>query len=66
MIGIICGVIFHIFLVFCSVVVTKVAWNKDVIDDDEFPLILSIFLPLGVMAFIGALWVGEEVSDKLS
>lgn len=65
MIGIICGVIFHLFLMFCSIVVTKVAWDKDIIDDDELPLILSVFIPLGVMAFIGALWAAEVVSGKL-
>ena len=60
------AVILHIICLFGAVVLCKVAKTKGVIDDAEFPMIISIFLPLGAMVFIGALWVGELVSDNLS
>lgn len=49
---------------FAAVLVVKVAWWKDIIDDDEMALIVSIFLPLGVLCFIGAIWLAETISDK--
>lgn len=63
---IILAVILHVVFLFGAVVLCKVAEAKDIIDDAEFPMVISIFLPLGVMVFIGALWVGELVSDNLS
>lgn len=63
---IILAVILHVILLFGAVVLCKVAEAKDIINDAEFPMVISIFLPLGVMVFIGALWVGELVSDNLS
>lgn len=63
---IILAVILHVIFLFGAVVLCKVAEAKDIIDDAEFPMVISIFLPLGVMVFIGALWVGELVSDNLS
>lgn len=63
---IILAVILHVILLFGAVVLCKVTEAKNIIDDAEFPMTISIFLPLGVMVFIGALWVGELVSDNLS
>ncbi len=63
---IILAVILHVIFLFGAVVLCKVAETKDIIGDAEFPMVISIFLPLGVMVFIGALWVGELVSDNLS
>lgn len=62
---IILAVILHIICLFGAVVLCKVAEAKDIIMDAEFPMVVSIFLPLGVIIFIGALWVGELVSDNL-
>lgn len=63
---IILAVILHVILLFGAVVLCKVAEAKNIIDEAEFPMTISIFLPLGVIVFIGALWVGELVSDNLS
>lgn len=63
---IILAVILHVILLFGAVVLCKVVEAKNIIDDAEFPMTISIFLPLGVIVFIGALWVGELVSDNLS
>ena len=59
-------VVLHLILLFCAVVVVKIAENADIIDDPDFPLVISIFLPLVVMVFVGALWLGEVVSYKLT
>lgn len=56
----------HIIFLFGAVVLSKVAEAEDIIDDAEFPMTISIFLPLGVIVFISAIWVGELVSDKLT
>lgn len=64
MIGIVCGVILHLILMFAAVLLVKVAWWKDIIDDDEMALIVSIFLPIGVICFVGAIWLAETISDK--
>lgn len=63
---IVLAVILHVIFLFGAVVLCKVAEAKDIINDAEFPMVISIFLPLGVMVFIGALWVGELVGDNLS
>lgn len=63
---IVLAVILHVIFLFGAMVLCKVAEAKDIINDAEFPMVISIFLPLGVMVFIGALWVGELVSDNLS
>lgn len=59
------AIFFHIIFLFGAVVLSKVAEAEGIIDDAEFPMTISIFLPLGVIVFIGALWVGELVSDNL-
>lgn len=66
MIGIVLGVILHLVLLFGAVIVAKIAENRDIIDDAEFALCMSIFLPAGVIIFIAALWIAEVVSDNLS
>lgn len=63
-IGIVCGVILHLILMFAAVLLVKVAWWKDIIDDDETALICSVFIPLGVMCFVGAIWLAETISDR--
>ena len=60
------AILLHIVFLFGAVVLSKVAKAKNIIEDAEFPMIIAIFLPLGVMVFISALWVGELVSDSLS
>lgn len=60
------AILLHISFLFGAVVLCKVAKAKDIIEDAEFPMIIAIFLPLGVIVFVGALWVGELVSDSLS
>lgn len=62
---IILAVLLHIICLFGAVVLCKVAEDKDIINDAEFPMVISIFLPLGVIIFVSALWVGELVSDNL-
>ena len=59
-------VVLHLIFLFGAVVVIKVARNTDIIDDADFPLIIAIFFPLGVVVFISALWLGETVSRKLT
>lgn len=59
-------IILHLILMFGAVVMCKVAESKDIIEDAEFPMVVAIFVPLGVVIFVGALWVGVAVSNNLS
>lgn len=61
------GITAHLFFMFFAVALSKMAENEDVIDDADLPIILSFFVPVGVLVVIGGLWVADlhEYSGKL-
>ena len=65
MIGFIVGLFVHLVLLFGAIVCSKVMLNKRYIDDDEFYNIVAIFVPWAVLVWLGAVYVGEKISDRL-
>lgn len=58
-------VVFHLITFFFCIVAAKLAWQKNIIDDDELFMVMGIFVPWGVLLFIGALWFADYISDNL-
>lgn len=66
MIGTICAIVLHCVLLFGTIIVAIVMEDKDYIDDREIYMIVGIFVPLGVLVWLGAVYVGETISARLT
>ncbi len=66
MIGTICAIVLHCVLLFGAIIVAIVMEDKDYIDDREIYMIVGIFVPLGVLVWLGAVYVGETISARLT
>lgn len=65
MIGCVVGLLAYIILFFVACLMARVAYNKNSIDDFIFPVVIGIFVPFGIIAWIGAIWLGDVISDNL-
>lgn len=63
MIGAIIYVIIHLILMFLSIVLAKIAEDDDVIDDADFWIVLSVFLPWGILVVLGAMFLAQRIID---
>lgn len=56
----------HLLTMFCAVAMVKVGQEKGFISEPDMCYIISMFIPIGVLVFVAALWVGEAISDRLT
>lgn len=57
-------VFLHLLMFGVTVFVASVAEDRDVIDDKDFAIIIGIFIPVGVLVLIGALWLADMFNNK--
>lgn len=66
MIALILGLFLHALFFFGAVVVAIIMEDMDYVDDREIYMIIAIFIPLGVLLWLGGIYVGEKISASLT
>lgn len=56
----------HLLTMFFAVTMVKVGQEKGFISEPDMCYIISMFIPIGVLVFAAALWLGEAISDRLT
>lgn len=64
--GVILYCIFHALCLFGVIVTSIILEDKDYIDDREIYMIAGIFVPWGVLVWLGAVYCGEKISASLT
>lgn len=64
MAGTVLTIVIYLALIFAAVIVARVAEEDTVIGDADFWIILSIFIPLGVILILSAFYVSQRIIDR--
>lgn len=64
--GLVLYVIFHALCLFGTIICAIIMEDKDYIDDREIYMIVGIFIPWGVLVWLGAVYCGEKISASLT